>query len=219
MGTAWLALRRSGGSGTLLLCAVYRWPNATAADDERLYEAIERVIAGGRPVIVVGDFNAHAEAFGGTTTNAHGNRLCQLAEAVDMSCLNPIYAYGEATYSHAVLDLCFVANGAGALATGLSVGGGLMLQSDHQPLSVSLAVRMPRIHHAPRWQLGDDDAKWGNFRSMLGDNLPEWIAAFDASLLAGEPDSDLIDGLYARFVDAVNRSAAAVFHKSNRAGG
>jgi len=119
------------------------------------------------PVLVMGDFNARAKAFGDTKDDSFGKILASFADANSLTLLNLLHCAGQPTRHQSVLDLAF--SNKPTMFKTMSIEPALI--SDHQSLHVQLASNsLTQTPAAPslaqsRWDLRKAD--WALFKQCL----------------------------------------------------
>lgn len=155
-GRGYVAIRWGG----MCIVSVYLSPRLSIAEVEDRLDGLSREIRaiGNIPVIVAGDFNAHATMWGSRATNARGRLLIDWAAANGLQCANQggsstcVRVQGES-----IVDLTWVSPGAARLMRDWKVLSNTESLSDQVYVEIVLSdtgeKRSTASRAPPRWSL------------------------------------------------------------------
>lgn len=130
--------------GEVFIVSVYLSPRLTIREVEDKLDEISGAIAGlgnNAPVVVAGDFNAHAALWGSRRTNARGNVVLEWATARELSCVNSgghstcVRAQGES-----IVDITWASPACVNTISGWRVLVGTESMSDHNYIEFSITA-------------------------------------------------------------------------------
>lgn len=127
--------------GTLAVVGCYISPNCSLAAFEAYLDGLSSCIRAcyPRPVLVLGDFNAHSRAWGNSQDNARGDVLLEWAASADLRLLN----HGSVStcvrwQGESVVDLSWATPAAVRLISGWKVAEDLVTLSDHRHIIIEV---------------------------------------------------------------------------------
>src|SRR6185312_12652169 len=195
-----------GAAGPCLLCICYR-RDAEGADG---WKAVKQTLTAAckekLPLIIVGDFNAHAKQFGDARNCFFGNDMADFVDDLGLSVLNTAFCSGQCTRKNAVLDLALTNDE--TLVNGMQVGK-TALFSDHACISLSLQLgkftpKLKRPYHT--WNIANAD--WDLFSRLL--NLKADQLLIECHQLADSKDQQFA-------ADCMVEKIESLYHESAKA--
>lgn len=132
--------------GPLAVLGCYASPNCSLAEYEAFLDRVADCVRSclPRPVIVLGDFNAHSRAWGDRRDTVKGEATLEWAAALDLRLLN----HGSAStcvrwQGESVIDLSWATLPAERMVVGWRVAEELVTLSDHRHITMDVAFRLP----------------------------------------------------------------------------
>ncbi|CAK9834492.1 Retrovirus-related Pol polyprotein from type-1 retrotransposable element R1 (Fragment) [Anthophora retusa] len=157
--------------GDIVVVACYAPPRWRLADFDRFLGEVGAVVVSHlpRPVMVLGDFNAHSVVWGSPRTDARGGVILDWAAGAGLDLLNSGSAHTCVRWQGAsVVDLSWATPAAARRVTGWQVLEGVETLSDHLYISMEVSTTQGRgapgarrhVGQPPRWALRrlDEDA-------------------------------------------------------------
>ncbi|XP_072934987.1 uncharacterized protein [Epargyreus clarus] len=134
--------------GPLVVLGCYVSPNCTLGAFETFLDRVANCVRSclPRPVLVMGDFNAHSRVWGNRRDSPRGEAMLEWAAGLDLRLLNRgsvstcVRWQGES-----VVDLSWATLSAERLITGWRVADELVTLSDHRHILVDVVLRLPAV--------------------------------------------------------------------------
>lgn len=132
--------------GNTIIVGCYISPNCSLIDYDAYLDRVEGCVRRylPRPVLVLGDFNARARAWGNILDNARGRAVLDWAAGLDLRLLNQgsvstcVRWQGES-----IVDLSWATPSATRLVSGWRVAEEIVTLSDHRHIILDVTMRLP----------------------------------------------------------------------------
>jgi len=184
------------------VCSVYLKPAVSTVIAEQVLAPLRLLADSGKPLLLLGDFNAHHPQLGETKSmgksNSVGRLIVDLAEELSLTILNTRDAWGTPTRCDSVLDLALTNN---PDMFSLRIDA-MPFLSDHSSLTIffhpSDAEEQPQAPASsplpPRWDV----------------NKADWSTYHNVSKHVLQPLKDELDGMVDSFNNGVNGAQSTI---------
>lgn len=174
--------------GSIVVVACYISPNSSLAVYETYLDQVEGFVRRylPRPVLVIGDFNAHAREWGNERDDAKGEAVLEWAACLDLRLLN----HGaESTcvrwQGESIVDLSWASRSAECMVNGWRVAEELVTLSDHRHIIFNVVLRLPIYKHC---QNNSHPRRWALKRLdrdllMAAAHTTDWLDPSDENVL------------------------------------